>query len=142
MKETIKKFKQEYTRFFLLQVCILFAVIAIAHRLIENIDGTCLSYVLITGGMLLAFCFISFRHYSVFLQKSPSEIARFYLVHLAIRFLLGGVFLAAARIFLTETERKPGMICFGAFFLWTLIADSFLFVRIEKKLNDTTLLKK
>lgn len=73
------------------------------------------------------------------LENDPEGVARFYMVHLMIKFIVGAVIAFAGSMVLGTPLKKVFVITFALVFFMTLIAESYAFVQIEKKkhLNET-----
>lgn len=73
------------------------------------------------------------------LEHNPEGVARFYMVHLMIKFIVGAIIAFAGSMVLGTPLKKVFVITFALVFFMTLIAESYAFVQIEKKkhLNET-----
>ena len=136
MEEYIKKWRKDYFRQTLLYVGVLFAIICLTRSMIDGLGICYLRYMMAAGALLIAFCVFSFRWYLKTLQKSPTDVVRYFIIHTALQFLLGGALLVVARLVMDEGTRRPSMLSFGIYFILLLMTESFLFIRIEKNLNE------
>lgn len=73
------------------------------------------------------------------LNHEAEAVARFYMVHLLIKFIVAAVIAFVGSIVLGVPYNKIFVITFALVFFLTLIAESYAFVQIEKKkrLNET-----
>lgn len=85
--------------------------------------------------ILNSYYIISSSIYFKTLKKAPQNVARYYMIHMLVRFVVCGIIAVAGGLILKE-DVKVFLLSFCIFFVLTLVCESFVFVYFEKKLNE------
>ncbi len=135
--ENLVRLQKKFGRTMLLAYALVSVVVYVACLMLCKSDKQQMTVVLLASFILLwSFAEISSNIYFRQLKKSPEGVARYYMVETLSRLVFGGLLMLLIS-YIIGPNYKMMLIGFCAFFLITLVCESYMYIYIEKQLNLT-----
>ena len=132
--QQIQKLRHRYNLSMLIADVVTFVIIVCLTLLLFKVQANAFVVAfLIMSLILVIYRIIASHFFFKTIEKKVNDTTRFYMVHTLTRLLLGGVL---AYLCTMLVGQKAVVVCFGIFFILTLMVESIWFVSIEKTLNE------